>query len=178
MNKYLLLLLIFQFLSCSTLKRSKSLGIGLGSLLCAPVGFSFGKKLSPNEKSIPFNQNLGLFISTSLCAVGGYFVGKKLYKDNPKNFKPDDIEFKKIKTVPQVELNNNIDDINLGNLSLKESEALNIPFIRSLPKQLKNKIHKQRLIKYKIKPQLIKTKDGKKLFFSGGEAIEHKYIAQ
>lgn len=68
--------------------------------------------------------------------------------------------------------------ITLDDLSFKESGYADIPLIKSLPNSLKSKIKRQKIIKYQVEPQVIKTKDGRTLYFSGGEAIEHKYDAQ
>ena len=134
-----------------------------------------GNELSPDYESDNFNVLLGSASGAGLCALGGYHLGNVLYTSDPKNMEYEPIEFnKKQKSNAQVEINTGL-DLSLSDLKFSGKEYANIPLIKKLPKSLKNKIKKQKIIKYQVEPQVIKTKNGRLLYFSGGEAIEHQY---
>lgn len=178
MNQLLLIAVIILTTGCSSLRKSKVYGSIGGALICGVIGSYIGKEKSPNKASIGFNRMVGGAAGAGVCAVGGYFVASLLYKSNPQNIEGEEIIFKneEVKTTSSQELiNQDFGDLNLSDLSMVKREGVEIPLIKSLPNSLKSKIKKQRIIKYKINPQIIKTKDGRSLYFSGGEAIEHQY---
>lgn len=176
--KIFVIALLLTLTSCSTMMKSKTYGAIGGALICATLGAELGEQFSPNEESNGFNRTLGTSIGAISCGFGGYFLGKELYGNDPKNFEEDPIEFEKKPLNPrpvQESLNSNLNNINLSDLAFKEDGVSHLPFVKGLPEQLKRKVKRQKLIKYKVEPQTIKTKDGRILFFSGGEAIEHQY---
>lgn len=179
MRNSLAFLLIFN-LGCSTLGKSKVYTSLASSAVCGVLGGYIGKESSPNKASEGFNKVIGLTTGATLCGIGGYFLGEMLYKSDPKNFEypPIEIEEKKKQTPAQEFIENDFGHLNLSDLSIEKNDQAITPLIEGLPEELKKKIDKQRIIKYRIKPQAIKTKDGKVLYFSGGEAIEHVYESQ
>jgi hypothetical protein len=174
--KYILVLIqILAITSCSTMKKSQLYGAIAGGLICGTIGASMGKEMSPNKASSSFNKAIGFTAGSSLCAIGGHYVGKYFYKSEPRNIEYESIKFEKSeksKTHQQV-LNNN--ELIFNDLSLTNREIVEMPILKGVPKNLRDKISKQKIIKYKIKPQFLKMKDGRKIYFSGGDAIEHKY---
>lgn len=163
--------------SCSTLRKSKTYGAITGALVCGVIGSYLGGELSPNKSSRGFNKTLGSISGAGLCAVGGYFLGSSLYQSDPRNMEDTPIEFRRKKVTPKQEvLSEDYSNINFNDLSLEQDYQNQIPIIKELPKNLKDKVKRQRIIHYRVKPQTITTKDGRTIYFSGGEAIEHRYI--
>jgi hypothetical protein len=173
--KYLFISIIILS-GCSTQTKSKMYGAITGGLICGTLGAYLGYELSPDSESEDYNTVLGSGIGAGVCGIGGYFLGSHLYQSDPRNKEYEPLKFENKKKESSQELiNNELEDISLKDLSLTQKEYAQIPLIKGLPKSLKNKVKKQKIIKYKIKPQMIKTKDGRDLYFSGGEAIEHQY---
>ena len=173
------ILILVLLSSCSTQRKSEIYGAISGGLICGVLGASLGKELSPNIESEGVNKLIGGASGASLCSTGGFFLGRALYKSDPRNQEMKPIEIKAIgNTSKQEMLNVGLNEVDFNDLKKMPNEALETPFIKTLPKELKAKIQKQKIIKYKIEPQTIKTKDGRTLYFSGGEAIEHKYQSQ
>jgi hypothetical protein len=180
MRHLTLLVLVFSFFSCATRSGSSfytSLG---GSLVCGTLGIFLGGELSPDRESVTFNRSIGAGIGAASCGLGGYYLGQKLYDNDPRNQQLEPIKFNKPKkTVPvQQTLNTDINGINLSDLKLTQMETIDLKLIKGVPKELQGKILTQKLIKYKVLPQTIKTKDGRTLYYSGGTAIEHLYNHQ
>lgn len=174
-----LICLILLIQSCSTQSKSQTYGMISGAITCGILGAYLGKELSPNHASKDANRVFGGSIGATACGLGGYFLGRKIYQDDPRNkvYEPIKFDQKEVPTTPQEMLNNDV-NLDLSDLSIEEKSVFETPFVKELPTTLKSKIEKQKIIKYEIKPQTIKTKDGKILHFSGGEAIEHKYESQ
>ena len=163
--------------SCSSLSKSKTYGSITGAVLCGLLGSYMGGELSPNESSRGFNKTLGGVSGAGLCAVGGYFLGRSLYQSDPRNIEDTPLEFRRKQDTPKQEvLSEEYSNINFSDLSLEEDYQNEIPIIKKLPENLKDKVKRQRLIHYRVKPQTITTKDGRTIYFSGGEAIEHRYV--
>ena len=88
------------------------------------------------------------------------------------------IDFNKKQVSPRQEtLSEDYENINFSDLSLEQDYQNQIPIIKQLPDSLRDKVKRQKLIHYQVKPQTIITKDGRTLYFSGGEAIEHRYTS-
>lgn len=174
-----IILILLLLTSCSTQRKSETYGAIAGGLACGALGMSLGSEFAPNEESQGVNKLIGGASGATLCSTGGFFLGRALYKSDPRNQEMKPIEIKPMNTGGKQEmLNVGLNDIDFNELRKMPNEALVTPFIKSLPKELQSKVHKQKIIKYKIEPQTIKTKDGRTLYFSGGEAIEHKYQSQ
>jgi len=172
----ILLLVIFLSQSCSTLTKSKTYGAISGALICGTLGIYLGKELSPDKESDNFNKLIGLGAGSTLCGLTGYYLGKGLYKNDPANKEYVPLEFnKKVYTPKQEMLNQDSNGLELSDLSIQKIDEIDIPAIKNLPKELREKIDKQKIIRHNIAPQSIKTKDGRTLYFNGGVAIEHQY---
>lgn len=177
--KIVIISLILVCSSCSTRSKSKKYGAISGALICGGLGSSLGTQLSPNRESDSLNRNIGAVTGALLCGAIGYYVGGQLYDDDPENFEGEKIKFNNEKKNSKQEiLNEDLADLNLSDLEFSKDGEAQTPFIKNLPDKLKRKIKKQKIIKYKIKPQTIKTKDGRTLYFSGGDAMEHIYQEQ
>ena len=177
MRALLVVILSVSLLGCSTLKKSKTYGAIAGGLICGVLGSAIGKEVSPNPESEGVNKVIYGAGGAAACGLTGYLVGTALYEDDPRNHEYDPMKFEdpKKQITPQEQLNTGLEGLDLSDLSIvKEGEA-QVPLVQSLPDSLKSKVPKQKVIKYQINPQIIKTKDGKLLYFSGGQAIEHKY---
>ena len=173
-----LLITVLTLQGCSTMTKSKTYGAITGSLICGSLGLYLGKELSPDAESDSFNKTIGLVSGLSLCGISGYYMGKSFFESDPRNMEYEPLDIKDRHSNPrpnQETLNRNIEDLDLSALTFEKSAVAQIPLIKSLPNELKRKVVKQRIIKYIIKPQVIKYKDGRILYFSGGEAIEHRY---
>jgi hypothetical protein len=173
--KHILIVLLILVSSCSTLKKSQLYGAIAGGLICGTIGMAMGKEMSPNKASTSFNKAIGFVGGSSLCGIGGHYIGKYFYKSEPRNIEYEPIKFKetkKPKTGQQV-LNNN--EVKFSDLSLSNKEIIEMPLLKGVPKELRGKVSRQKIIKYKVKPQILKMNDGRKIYFSGGDAIEHKY---
>lgn len=180
--KIISLLIIMSFLvGCSTQSKSQIYGAVAGSIVCGVLGSHMGKELSPDKESIGLNRTIGVASGAAVCGAAGYLIGRALYKADPRNneMEPIQIEQKRNNEPAQQELiNQDFDGINLSELSITPNGVSTIPLVNNLPDALKQKIPKQQVLHYEIKPQIIKTKDGRNLYFGGGEAIEHKLEAQ
>lgn len=171
----LIIILILNISSCSTLRKSQIYGAAATGIICGVLGASIGKELSPNKESETLNKVIGSASGATLCAAGGYYLGRYFYKSDPRNNQYEPIKFKENSkpSTKQETLNN--DELSLSDLSLTDEKIIEMPVLKDVPKGLREKVSKQKIIKYKIKPQVIKMKDGRKVYFSGGDAIEHKY---
>ena len=181
MKKFLIILTIVLTLqSCSTMRASKLTGMATGAVLCGLLGSGLGAELSPDDESKSFNKALGGATGAGVCGVVGYWLGGNLYQNDPRNFEDSPLKFdeKKNQEGLQNVLPEPSPNIDLSDLSYVKNLENEMPLMKGLPKPLKEKIKRQKVIRYKLKPQTIKTKDGRTLYFSGGEAIEHSYINQ
>lgn len=175
MKKMLIFLIILNS-GCSTLRKSKIAGTSSGIIICGVLGSAIGKLTSPDARSENLNQTIGGVSGATLCGVGGYFLSKALYRSDPRNFEDKPIIFEQKKEVLKQEtLPEVTHDLNLRDLRFKKTEEVTLPLVKNLPESLKKKVKKQKVIHYKVGPQTILTKDGRTLYFSGGEAIEHIY---
>ena len=175
--KILTLSAILLTSSCSTLRKSKIYGGLAGAVLCGIVGAQIGKDRSPDKESVGLNKNIGMATGAAICGVGGYLLGKALYESDPRNFedKPIDFENSKKEESKQAFLPTGNSGIDFSDLSIKQDSESRIPLVKGLPVELKGKIQRQKIIKYKVPAQTIKTKDGRLIHFNGGQAIEHRY---
>lgn len=170
--------LSLQLCSCSSLSKSKTYGAITGALACGVLGTYAGGELSPNQASRGFNKVIGGVSGAGICAVGGYLLGKYLYESDPRNFEDTPIDFEKRQDTPKQEvLSEDFGNLSFSDLSLEQDYERKIPIIKNLPQNLKEKVKRQKVIHYRVKPQTITTKDGRTIYFSGGEAIEHRYIS-
>jgi len=176
--KNILLISIILLNSCSTMTRSRTLGAVTGALVCGILGVGIGKELSPDVESNGLNKGIGGTVGATACGALGYFFGGKMYKSDPRNFEGKPLDFKDSPRIqkPQETLPEATDGIDLSDLGLEKSSSDLLPLLKDMPKELKSQVKRQELIKYKVKPQTLKTKDGRLIHFSGGEAIEHRYI--
>jgi len=176
--KYSIIIALILLNSCSTLKRSKFVGALTGALTCGVLGSYLGKELSPDKESESFNRVLGTGSGAALCGLGGYYLGASLYENDPRNMEDEPIHFNDKNITPtssQQMLPPNFTNITFEDLKHKTYGEESIQLIKDIPNSLKEKIPRQKITKYKVDPQTIK-KDGKTIYFSGGEAIEHEYI--
>jgi hypothetical protein len=91
MKKIIVFVFSLSFVSCSTaLKSSVYSGI-IGSTICGVTGYALGKKTSPNIQSEKTNQLIGGLGGAVACGLIGAYLGNKFYKDDPENFKGEEI---------------------------------------------------------------------------------------
>lgn len=160
MNKLILAVLILSLTGCSTLKRTLVYSSIIGGL----AGSATGVVLSPNKESRRGNA----LLFGAVGAVASGLIGYALYKDDPRNYELKHMlmDDKKKKL-----------DIDLGGLnidaSLKAQDIYKVP-VKELPEELKGKVNKQYLIKYKSKERVINR--GKKTYYIPDfEIYEHAY---
>lgn len=161
------LFLCVNLVSCSTMKKT----IIYSSLAGGMTGATAGALLSPNEESKGANAAVFGLIGAGVAALAGY----ALYKDDPRNYKLDNMLLDEKK--PMTEFNPNELEIGLGNLkidaNLKKQEAYEVP-VKSLPEKLKGKVNKQYLIKYQSKERYVK-KGSKTFYIPAFDVYEHAY---
>lgn len=149
--------------SCSSLKKTMI----YSSLAGGMAGATAGVMLSPNTQSRGANAAVFGLIGAGIAVLAGY----ALYKDDPQNYKLKNMLLDKKK------LNLSDLEINLGNLridaNLEKKEAYPIP-VKNLPPELKGKVNKQYLIKYKSKERYIRKGD-KTFYIPSFEVFEHAY---
>jgi hypothetical protein len=172
---FLILALILNLTSCSTLKKSTTYSALGGAVIGGILGKKLGKSLSPNPRSDPFNSALGVAAGSVLGAVvigvGAYYLFKA--SDPNKNLPP----YKKK------------DDGENGNINMIEEsygmdlidprspisvEKFSIPVVDGgeIPEEYKKFAKKQYLKKYKIPETKKYTKDGKVIITPEREAFE------
>jgi hypothetical protein len=176
MNKLIVIIAVILLPSCSTLKKSKYVGAASGAVICGILGASLGQELSPDKESEGFNRRFGGAVGAASCGALGYLLGGSMYKSDPRNFEDKPIDFNKKKEAHEQITLPESSDLNLSDLRIEQTNEEVIPLIKGLPNQLKTKVKRQKLIKYKVSPQTLKTKDGRVIYFSGGQAIEHKFV--
>jgi hypothetical protein len=130
-----------------------------------------GVMLSPNKESRGANAAIFGLVGAGIAALAG--VG--LYKDDPRNYKLNNMLMGNKK--PIREMNPNDFEISLGNLkidaSLNKKEAYKVP-VKDLPEKLKGKVNKQYLIKYQSKERYVK-KGSKTFYVPAFDVYEHTY---
>jgi hypothetical protein len=135
------------------------------------TGATAGAVLSPDKKSQGANAAVFGLLGAGISALIGYV----LYKDDPRNYKLDQmlIDEKKKRS----SLNPHQLDIGLGALNidanLKKKEAYQVP-LKELPEKLKGKVNKQFLIKYQSKERYVK-KGSKTFYIPAFDVYEHAY---
>lgn len=167
MKRFLSILFCFSLVSCSSMKKT----IIYSSLAGGMTGATAGALLSPNKESKGANAAVFGLIGAGVAALTGY----ALYKDDPRNYKLDNMLMDQKK--PLSEINPNELEIGLGNLkidaNLNKTEAYEVP-VKSLPEKLKGKVNKQYLIKYQSKERYVK-KGAKTFYIPAFDIYEHAY---
>ena len=167
MNKYIILILIFTMTSCSSMKKT----IIYSSLAGGIAGSVSGAVLSPDKESQGGNAAIFGLIGAGIAGLAGY----ALYKDDPRNYKLDNMLLDDGKK--KVDLDPNLVPIGLENLTigaeLNKNEAYEVP-LKKLPKELQGKVNKQFLIKYQSKERYIK-KGNKTYYVPAFDIYEHGY---
>lgn len=165
MNKLILVLCLVVLCSCSTMKKT----IIYSSLAGGMAGAAGGVMLSPNKESQGANAAVFGLIGAGVAALTGY----ALYKDDPRNYKLDNMLLDEKKK----EINPNELEIGLGDFkidaSLDKQEAYEVP-VKELPEKLRGKVNRQYLIKYQSKERYIK-KGSKTYYVPAFEIYEHAY---
>lgn len=167
MNRILFGALILGVTSCSSMKKT----LIYSSLAGGATGATAGVLLSPNVESRGANAAVFGLVGAGVAALAGY----ALYKDDPRNYKLDQMLMDKKK------MNNphdpNAIEIGLGNLNidanLSKKEAYQVP-VKELPEKLKGKVNQQFLIKYQSKERYVK-KGNKTFYIPAFDVYEHAY---
>lgn len=157
------LLFIFLFYSCSTLKKT----VIYSSLAGGMAGATAGALLSPDKESQGANAALFGVLGAGIAALTGY----SLYKEDPRNSKLKHmLDFQEEEDPNQV-------DLDLGGIkieaNLSKDETYKVP-LKELPKALKGKVKKQYLIKYQSKERYI-NKGNKTFYIPPFQIYEHSY---
>lgn len=167
MKIILLGILILSVPSCSTIKKT----LIYSSLAGGATGATAGAMLSPNKESRGANAAVFGLVGAGLAALAGY----ALYKDDPRNYKLDQMLMDKKKT--NIPYDPNAIEIGLGNLNidanLSKEEAYKVP-VKELPEKLKGKVNRQFLIKYQSKERYVK-KGNKTFYIPAFDVYEHAY---
>ncbi len=163
MKKLLIFTLLLSFFGCSSLKKT----LVYSSLSGAMSGAAAGVLLSPNKESRGANALVFGLIGASVAALTGY----TLYQDDPRNYKLKHM-LKDNKPINPNEIELGLGDIKID-ANLEKKEAYKVP-VKDLPKELKGKVNKQYLIKYKSKERYVK-KGNKTFYIPAFEVFEHAY---
>ena len=135
------------------------------------TGATAGAVLSPNKESQGANAAVFGLLGAGVAALAGY----ALYKDDPRNYKLDNMLMDEKEA--KVPYNPNEIEIGLGNLkidaNLNKREAYKVP-VKELPTQLKGKVNRQYLIKYQSKERYVK-KGNKTFYIPAFDVYEHAY---
>lgn len=160
-------ILSLSFISCSSLKKT----LIYSSLVGGVTGSAAGVMLSPNEESRGANAAVFGLVGAGIAAMAGY----ALYKDDPRNYKLEQMLIDKEKK--NISYDPNEIEIGLGNFkidaNLKKEEAYKVP-LKDLPEKLKGKVNKQFLIKYQSKERYVK-KGNKTFYIPAFDVYEHAY---
>ena len=167
MKTVILGILILAVTSCSTMKKT----LIYSSLAGGVTGATAGAILSPNKESRGANAAVFGLVGAGLAALAGY----ALYKDDPRNYKLDQMLMEEKKA--GVLYNPNELEIGLGSLNidanLSKEEAYKVP-VKELPEKLKGKVNRQFLIKYQSKERYVK-KGNKTFYIPAFDVYEHAY---
>ena len=166
MKIFEIFILTIVLCSCSSMKKT----IIYSSLAGGLSGAIGGAALSPNSESRGANAAVFGLIGAGVLTLAGY----ALYKDDPRNYKLDNmlLDNKKDVSLSQDDL-----EIGLGNLkigaNLGKEAVYEVP-VKDLPERLKGKVNRQYLIKYQSKERYIK-KDQKTFYIPAFDVYEHAY---
>lgn len=153
--------------SCSSMKKT----LIYSAMAGGATGATAGAVLSPNKESRGANAAVFGLLGAGVAALTGY----ALYKDDPRNYKLDNMLMDKKKS--KTSFDPNEIEIGLGNLkidaNLNKKEAYKVP-VKELPPQLKGKVNKQYLIKYQSKERYVK-KGNKTFYIPAFNVYEHAY---
>ena len=167
MKTVILGILILSMTSCSSLKKT----LIYSSLVGGATGATAGAMLSPNKESRGANAAVFGLVGAGLAALAGY----ALYKDDPRNYKLDQMLMEEKKA--RVSYDPNEIEIGLGNFkidaNLSKEEAYKVP-VKELPEKLKGKVNRQFLIKYQSKERYVK-KGNKTFYIPAFDVYEHAY---
>ena len=158
MKKYLFIGLFL--LGCSSLKKTLIYSASSGAM----AGAVAGTALSPNQESRL--ANVVVFGLVGAGIAGG--VGYLLYKDDPRNYKLNNMLLEH--SPEDLELDLETIKINMG---LNKKEAYIVP-VKDLPKPLKGKVGKQFVIKHESKEQYLQ-KGPKTYYIPKFSIYEHTY---
>lgn len=167
MKTLILGILILSVTSCSTMQKT----LIYSSLAGGVTGATAGAILSPNKESRGANAAVFGLVGVGLAALAGY----ALYKDDPRNYKLDQMLMEEKKAA--VPYDPNELEIGLGSLNidanLSKEEAYKVP-VKELPEKLKGKVNRQFLIKYQSKERYVK-KGNKTFYIPAFDVYEHAY---
>ncbi|MBG59507.1 MAG: hypothetical protein CMJ16_03515 [Peredibacter sp.] len=163
-----ILLLLFIFASCSSLKRTLITSAATGAL----VGASGGATFSPDDESRAKNAYLfGL-----LGAAAGVGLGY-LFFDDPEKKKVQtpmilDGEVESHKEVPLFDFSPELKDVR-PEVTFKPVKKYEVP-MEKLPKELEGKVKKQYIIEYEAQARTINL-GNRTIEISPFKALEHVY---
>lgn len=161
-----ILILSMSLSSCSSLKKT----LIYSAMAGGATGATAGTVLSPNKESRGANAAVFGLIGAGAAALAGY----ALYKDDPRNYKLDNMlmDDKKVQHIDPNQF-----EIGLGNLkidaNLTKEEAYKVP-VKELPEKLKGKVNRQYLIKYQSKERYVR-KGSKTFYIPAFDVYEHAY---
>lgn len=154
-------LVLFLFISCSTLKKT----IVYSSMSGGMAGATAGALLSPNRESQGANAAIFGLVGAGLVGLTAY----ALYEDDPRN--------KKLPSMIMPPDDPNEIELDLGNIkldaNLKREDSYSLPR-KELPKELEGKVKEQYLIKYQSKEQYL-NKGNKTYYIPSFQIYEHAY---
>ncbi|MBG60556.1 MAG: hypothetical protein CMJ16_08875 [Peredibacter sp.] len=167
MKRLSVLVICFAITSCSSMKKT----LIYSAMAGGATGATAGAVLSPNKESQGANAAVFGLLGAGVAALAGY----ALYKDDPRNYKLDNMLMDEKEA--KVPYNPNEIEIGLGNLkidaNLNKREAYKVP-VKELPTQLKGKVNRQYLIKYQSKERYVK-KGNKTFYIPAFDVYEHAY---
>lgn len=187
MKKYLLIISLFLFNSCSTIDKSQLYGAIGGTLIGGFLGKTVGQKTSPNKQSQGVNGTIGMILGSLAGAGGGYWLGGKFFKDDPENFKGpeipldrDDLDMsprkqnKKQKSLP---LGLKLSDLKINTTS-QISKVYKVPTSEKVPSKFKGQVQKQIIIEHKIPNEMYELPNGGTAFFNNCSVTETRFVKQ
>jgi hypothetical protein len=166
MKNWILLIITFLMVSCSTYKKT----IMYSALSGGVAGGMAGAALSPDSYSRPHNT----VIFATVGAVTAGLIGHLLYNEDPRNKKFDNLTLddeEKLKWEKKNSEELNVGPVNI-NLELDNKEKYKIPE-SNLPDNLKDKVSKPYVIRHTSPEKVIKNKDGHTLYIPSFDVYEH-----
>ena len=146
-----ILCLALLLASCSSMKKT----VVYSSLTGGFAGATTGALLSPNPESRGANMAIFGVVGAGLSALAGY----ALYRDDPRNYKLDNMLTDSPKKKKGLEIA--LDGLTID-ANLKKQEAYKVP-VKDLPERLRGKVGEQYLIKYRSRERYLRQ--GKKTWY-------------
>ena len=162
MNLCVIALILATLLSCSSIKKQRTIGAIVGSVALGGIGASIGHELSPNPESDRLNQSYGLLIGGITGLYLGAKTGEHLWQDKPSNRTHKTLLTPESTQMPASTIR-----------VIRPKNLKRIKLDTKLPEFLKGKVKEANVITYELESYEEVTEDGRRIIHEPHKAYEY-----